>query len=402
MCVPQLDNSVPMITTPDFHVRPENDPRNGDASRHILRRRPECLRDLSSSALPGSQRCRTCLASAPENPLNPNYSRQRRERLATRVMFNAQFSRLFESLERFPNLQRKDWEANQSGADRGIESVLIQQATREVATYALVRLKLAVISGLRGQCVVQEPTSLEKSELLKWAKGQGPGVTMLAKVLDQDESTADLGSLRAAQASLRYYRCRAEANPAVRAPWTHDALSALQSLDVSTLSEYPTGGAYWQRKFETVKRIASFVGSGRWAGLSDEAVAQALRAIEGVGDQTASMVALFWLSRPVPVVDKYLISIMERHGLLAKPVRTRGDRLELATYLRQGARVLELAKPEWPAWRVLSCLYLWCCELGREHCSCEGSLNRTCSVYQAVASVVEVDVHVPQLQPPSG
>jgi hypothetical protein len=35
------------------------------------------------------------------------------------------FPRWFKTLERYPGLQRKDWEANQSGTDRGIESVLI-------------------------------------------------------------------------------------------------------------------------------------------------------------------------------------------------------------------------------------------------------------------------------------
>jgi hypothetical protein len=62
------------------------------------------------------------------------------------------FARLFVSLERCPGLQCKEWALNKSGADPGIESVLIQRRTRELVTYALVRLRLDAMPDLFALC----------------------------------------------------------------------------------------------------------------------------------------------------------------------------------------------------------------------------------------------------------
>ena len=57
-------------------------------------------------------------------------------------MIHLDFERLFATLTKVSGLQRRDWEHNQSGTDREIEAVLIQRSPRELATYALARIRI--------------------------------------------------------------------------------------------------------------------------------------------------------------------------------------------------------------------------------------------------------------------
>lgn len=89
-----------------------------------------------------------------------------------------------------------------------------------------------------------------------------------------------------------------------------------------------------------------------------------------LGPQTASMVALFWLGKPIPIIDGYLTSLLVNHGLSKEPLTSSYTQDALRAFLTTGAKELALQRPDWPANRSLSSLYLWACEIGRFHCIC--------------------------------
>lgn len=291
---------------------------------------------------------------------------------------------LFAALQRFPGLQRKECEYNQSGADRGMEAVLIQRSTRELATYALVRLRLEAMPELRTTSSDADWTPSEVQGLLCWAQTQGAGGTMLAKTVTEEREQPTLNCrVLAALATLRFYHRREDQNPIVKVPWSEDGFERLAALDVNGLLEYPAQGTFWKRKFQTVQRLVAHVrGKDSLRVLDDEAVVQSLRSIPGVGEQTASMVALFWLGRAVPIIDTYLLRLLSDHHLLPTPFpMSSSNHTHLRRHLRQGAFAIEARHPEWPAARVLSCLYLWACEIGRfRYCKCATGASPSCPI----------------------
>lgn len=298
-------------------------------------------------------------------------------------MFTFDLPVLFRTLEDIPGLQNKEWERNQSGADRGMEAVLIQRAPRELATYALTRLKLVATPDLLSRCQNHWATvgaangGLE--ELRHWGQTQGPGGSMLANVMGEERGASDRAC--AALASLCYYRYREDDNPGVKSEWTSGALGAVRNLDVTPLLEYPTRGSVWQAKLETVQRLVEWVADVHHPGMSELDILRGLQGLQGVGEQTSSMVALFWLRRPVPIIDMYLLRLLEVHGLVNGPIKASSQRRELGTYLVAGARAIAADHKEWPAWRVLSCLYLWACEVGRLRCRCSTGQANDCPLW---------------------
>jgi len=278
-------------------------------------------------------------------------------------MLDFDFRKLFEALEKTEGLQRKDWELNQSGPDRGMESVLIQRTRREVATYALIRLRLESIPGLLNRCA-EEFSEKECENLLKWGRSQGGGGSMMAKKVE-DSVTREYAGRIAALASLRYYHKREDKNPAVKVAWTDEGFRTLLKLDVDPLLCYPTRGSVWLKKMRTLQSLTRTVTCSDFAAIGDKEVVHVLKSIDGVGDQTAAMTALFWLQRPVPVIDSYLLRLLESTNLVAEPVKNSRMKGELHDFLSTAAREIEANRPDWPAWRVLSSLYLWACEVGR-------------------------------------
>jgi len=110
---------------------------------------------------------------------------------------------------------------------------LIQRAPREIATYALVRLRFAAMPELLVTCRSACPCNADEDRtphaLAKWGKTAGPGGTSLARMLDTDSGIATPASL-AALAVLEYYRDRRAENPAVRMPWTENGLRKLPTV----------------------------------------------------------------------------------------------------------------------------------------------------------------------------
>ena len=304
-------------------------------------------------------------------------------------MLRIALPQLFKAIERFPGLQMKHWEFNQSGVDRGMEAVLIQRAPREIATYALVRLRFAAMPELLVTCRSARTCKADEDRtphaLAKWGRTAGRGGTSLARILDTDIDITTPSSL-AALAVLTYYRDRRTENPAVRMPWTEGGLRKLPTMSVTPLLDYPSRGPIWRQKFETVQRLTGRVTGQDWRKLSDDQVLESLKSMKGVGDQTASMVALFWLCRPVPVMDSYLIRFLELHDLVRGKMTSRSTLDTIKREIREGAGEIQNERTEWPAWRVLSSLYLWLCELGRLHCTCARSGQNHCPVRVALES----------------
>jgi len=121
--------------------------------------------------------------------------------------------------------------------------------------------------------------------------------------------------------------------------------------------------------------------------MTDDEVLSNLKAIPGVGDQTASMVALFWLKHPISIIDMYLLRLLEQHDLLLEPIRGVKSKNALFSLLKQEATSLSMQRTEWPPWRVLASLYLWICEIGRLHCICRESPDPACPFSQRLHSL---------------
>ena len=300
-------------------------------------------------------------------------------------MLRIGFPHVFQAIEGFPGLQQKHWELNQSGIDRGMEAVLIQRAPRETATYALVRLRFAAMPELLVSCRSDHDGKADEDThaLAEWGRTAGRGGTVLAGIIDAATGTVTLGSL-AANAVLTYYRDRRADNPAVKRPWTKEGLGRLPGVSVVPLLDYPCRGPVWRRKFETVKQLSAYVMGQDWRQLTNDEVLESLKSVKGVGNQTASMVALFWLRRPVAVIDSYLLRFLEQHGLIQGKIRNRCALDSIRREIQAGAAAIEKTRLEWPAWRVLSSLYLWLCELGRLHCTCLRSSQNPCPVGDAL------------------
>lgn len=126
-----------------------------------------------------------------------------------------------------------------------------------------------------------------------------------------------------------------------------------------------------------------FAAVQRFPGLQQEVVLRSLRELHGVGEQTASAVTLFWVGRPTPIVDTYLWCLLDGHHLLptAFSCTNAAHRAALYQHMRQGALASKANHPEWSAVRVLSCLYLWACKIGRLGlCECKTDGSSTCPV----------------------
>jgi len=213
---------------------------------------------------------------------------------------------------------------------------------------------------------------------------------MLAKVISEESGNIASPRLLAATFTLKYYYNREAPNLAMKNAWRDEELNRLGNLGMDHFLDYPTRGKTWAGKLETIEGLIRHVHANDLSSLSDEAVVRSLKSLRGVGDQTAAMVSLFWLNRPVPIIDGYLTAILQKHQLVSPRFPANAtDKSLLHRHLLQGAIDLAKRRPEWPAPRVLSCLYLWLCEVGRFHCRCEEQKGSpTCPIARARADIV--------------
>lgn len=267
------------------------------------------------------------------------------------------FLELFKRMQAIPGLQNSRWEQNQSGVDRGMEAILIQRCTREIATYALARLRLACMPELASEW------KADVDELIRWARTQGGGCSTMVKAIEMEGDHRTPRAI-AATASLRYYRNRADENPIVKSPWTEKGMAAASTVSCDQFLSYPTSGSTWARKNQTVTNLVRHIRQTPLSEMTDDQVYQSLLSLSGVGPQSASMISLFWLDRPEPIIDDYLKRVLKAWSMLPAGF-TEKDRESLRAHLKKGAAEVSQALPDWTPQRVLACIYLWCCEVGR-------------------------------------
>ena len=109
--------------------------------------------------------------------------------------------------------------------------------------------------------------------------------------------------------------------------WNREGLARVDSIDLSRFLTSPTRGNVWKKKFETVRRLVSHVLCPGFHDLADEEMVRSLKSIDGIGNQTAAMIALFWFKRPVPILDSYLERLLTTHGLIQDPFPRKRKRI---------------------------------------------------------------------------
>ncbi len=272
-------------------------------------------------------------------------------------MINFDVLKLFKRLQEIPGLQGGWWEMNQSGVDRGMEAILIQRCTREIATYALARLRLACMPELAGRW------EADIAEVIRWARTQGGGCSTMVKAIEMEGNRRTPRAIAAA-ASLRYYHKRVYDNPVIKLAWTAKGLAAAETVSCEQFLTYPISGSTWARKYQTLLSLIRHIRQTPMARMTDDQVYQSLLSLSGVGPQSASMISLFWLDRPEPIIDDYLKRVLTAWSMVPTGSAMNG-REALRSHLKKGAIQVSRSFPDWTPQRVLACIYLWCCEVGR-------------------------------------
>lgn len=262
---------------------------------------------------------------------------------------------LYQALEQDDRLQ-KNWERNQPRVDRALESPLIARTPREVATAALLVMKLKS----EPDAEVFIDANIDEG-LITFARSQGAGGARLANVIE-GKKEADRIAVVAAVCSLRFYRDRSADNPLVRLGWSQNALerlSASESIDIINPALKPT---WAKRKAHAVKALAALLIEPD-AG-SNPDLRKRLRSLPGLGPERADAVGVFAFKKGWPIVDEYLWRLMARHSLLDP------DEEGIRGYDRRGSvfkpywEHLLAARTESPG-EIAATLYLWADEAER-------------------------------------
>lgn len=112
-------------------------------------------------------------------------------------------------------------------------------------------------------------------------------------------------------------------------------LRAKEILSIDRLRRIPEEGlrtlikpsGFMQRKASSIKAFINFLDreyGGSLARLSSQdavTIRQQLLALPGVGQETADVILLYALGKPVMVVDEYLQRVVARHGLIPEKAR---------------------------------------------------------------------------------
>ncbi len=187
---------------------------------------------------------------------------------------------LYSALKQDTRLQ-KNWEMNQSRIDRALESPLIARTPREVATAALLVMKIRCEPAV-APCQVAPPDD----GLIAFGRTQGPGGSRLANVI---QAAPDDLVVAAASATLMYYLDRSASNPLVKKPWSTDGLKTSAQASPSDLIHPLLRPTWSERKAVAVSSIASLVMQDIrvWG---DQQLHSALRSIPGLGPERTDAV----------------------------------------------------------------------------------------------------------------
>ena len=264
---------------------------------------------------------------------------------------------LYSALGDDSRLQR-DWERNQPRVDRAFEAPLIARTPREVATAALLAIKLCFEPAARA-CLHPEvdPT------LIEFGRSQGAGGARLANIIEV-KRPADHTAIAASIHSLRFYRERATASPLVRLPWSQAALEAVAKAQPDELLNPALRPTSAHRKAMGVAALARMLASPDTAKKGDEQLRSDLRQVPGLGPERADAVGVFAFRRPWPIVDQYLWSVLSAHQVItANDTQISGYDSRRKAFLPPW-QTLAAAFPTDPN-ELAATLYLWADEAGR-------------------------------------
>jgi len=262
---------------------------------------------------------------------------------------------LYRCMQVDPRLQ-KDWETNQSRVDRCLEAPLIVNTFREVATAALLWLKLRFETDSR-----DVPVSGFSPELLTWARDHRrdscKGGPRLANVVQNPESTDD--ERHSAIASLHFYHDRAGPNSLVRLRWSDAGIRALaQAPPLETVTPR-LRVTNWRKASEGVVAVAALLLD------PPSPVTRPLPKMPGIGDERSDAIGVFALRQGWPIIDKALWELCSNHGVLSPeeaPVASYPARRKVfAKYWDELKRALPSDEPG----NLAATLYLWSNEASR-------------------------------------
>jgi len=264
---------------------------------------------------------------------------------------------LYRSLRDDSRLQ-KNWEQNQPRIDRAFEGPLIARTPREVATAALLSIKMRYLADGDGFFEASAD-----AELISFARTQGAGGARLANVIE-GKTFSDQFARTAALHAITFYYDRSAPNPLVRALWPNPALEALSQADPAGLINRALRPTWAERKARAVIAIADLLCTMDIDNTSDERLRETLRSLPGLGPERADAVGVFAFHRPWPILDNYLWKLLARHGVL--------DEHEAGIKSYDGRR--KMFGPLWKALveempenlnEIAATLYLWADEAER-------------------------------------
>ena len=262
---------------------------------------------------------------------------------------------LYGCLSRDTRLQ-KTWERNQPRVDRSLEAPLIVRTPREVATAALLVVKLRFEPQAHTHLL-----ATRDADLIAFARSQKPGGSRLANLLEGTQ--ADGIARSTAIHSLLFYRDRSAENPLVRLPWSGEALRALALADPGTLVN-PSLRVTSPRAVAGVVGVAALLMSDAHA-LDDESLRAALLAIPGVGPERADAVGVFGLRRTWPITDDYLWKLLLSHGCIPQDAARCTTYQQRQRFFRPHWAALVKSRPSEDPNELAATLYLWADEAAR-------------------------------------
>lgn len=219
--------------------------------------------------------------------------------------------KLYQSMKHDERLQR-DWERNQPRLDRALEAPLIVRTPREVATAALLAIKLKFEPDAKAyQGIRPELPALRDAQTLEKRVA-----SRLLKVLQSDE--ADEIAKSAVAHSVNYYVDRAGDNPLIRIPWSTNALQLIASAppeEIINPALKPTMGI--NSTGTTIANLSRlFLEDSQELGDAELQARLRSKEFTGLGPERADAVGVFAFRRPWPIVDEYLWRLLHDHRLI--------------------------------------------------------------------------------------
>jgi hypothetical protein len=261
---------------------------------------------------------------------------------------------LYEALREDERLQ-KDWEQNQPREDRCLEAPLIVMTPREIATAALIWLKVQFEPGIQN---LDKPDPDES--LMKWAqvhrKDLCKGGPRLVKVIKNAEASQQ--EKWAALASLAYYRDRKAQNDLVRCHWSPHGLRALAE---ATVEEFQAA----HLKVTSRNAPLGIIGVAGLLVKPPVPITRPLPKIPGVGEERSDAIGVFGFSQGWPITDRALWQFCTRHRVFTpeeENAKNYGTRNRL--FMKHWESLLA-AFPSVEPGEIAATLYLWTNEAER-------------------------------------